>query len=441
MSFSFPEVGGGGTVSASPQASSPIQQSAAAATAPAPQPPPQSSSESSPSVAAATAPAEPPDPMTVFALELLAEINLLRTQPRVYAAAALTKNLQYFKGKELCIPGETILLTHEGAAAVRSAIDFLNTMRPVRPLTGLSFGMCRAAQDHVDDIGSTGVKSTSSSDGSSPFDRLDRHGKWTGRSSEVIFFGSETSARGVVASWVINDGDELRPDRECLLCEEYSFLGAAHGPHRSSRHMAVANFCTAFEELPSNSDAVRRLTSHVPVGVRSEALTSSPPVVISSAVTPSPPPPPPPPPSFTQTVSQESSPAPVALNTTESASAPTPSRNCGGCGLSVANCPRILDALDARWHVECFVCCNPNCNKNLQGTNFVSENGKPLCIDCADANAELCGGCGLPLKSGTFLEALNKSWHIDCFVCHKCHQPFPGGRFKLVGGHPHCSKC
>ena len=79
--------------------------------------------------------------------------------------------------------------TREGKAAVQEAIDFLEAVKPVEPLEW-SRGLIFAAQDHCEDAGPKGIFGHTGSDGSSPFDRMDRYGTRRGFAGENIMYGA-----------------------------------------------------------------------------------------------------------------------------------------------------------------------------------------------------------------------------------------------------------
>jgi hypothetical protein len=52
-----------------------------------------------------------------------------------------------------------------------------------------------------------------------------------------------------------------------------------------------------------------------------------------------------------------------------------------------------------------------------------------------------CTGCGKPMGTGDYEVALGKEYHVECFVCHYCKKPFPGGKFCQHEGHICHSAC
>ena len=129
---------------------------------------------------------------------LFDEMNLARRSPVEYAAF-LEPMLALFKDKVYTPPGAaTAIVTQEGASAVSEAIDFLKKQAPIEPFASVSAGMSKAARDHVEDTGPKGLLGHSGSDGSSPFDRLNRHGQWKKTAGENINYGAQQARDAII---------------------------------------------------------------------------------------------------------------------------------------------------------------------------------------------------------------------------------------------------
>ena len=176
--------------------------------------------------------------------EVLDELNLARTDPKRYAGflAALRP---YFNGNNLHRPGQPILITKEGVAAVDEAIDFLRTMQPLPALT-LSRGLSLAAESHVDDQQS-GAMGHTGSDNSQPWDRMNRYGTWQDEVAENIAYGGY-STRGVVVQLIVDDGVPGRQHRANMFSPEYRFVGVACGSHARLHDMCVMDFAAGYSE-------------------------------------------------------------------------------------------------------------------------------------------------------------------------------------------------
>jgi uncharacterized protein YkwD len=183
--------------------------------------------------------------MTTFEQEVLAEVNLARTDPVGYARH-LERLLQYFDGNLLRVPGTVALRTDEGPRAVREAIDALRAQTPLRALMG-SQGMARAARDHVKDLGPRGGFGHTGTDGSRMDGRISRYGRWDGTAAENISYGSDTP-RDVVISLLVDDGVPGRGHRVNILSAEWGFAGVGCGTHAKYRTMCVIDFAGAYRE-------------------------------------------------------------------------------------------------------------------------------------------------------------------------------------------------
>ena len=102
--------------------------------------------------------------------------------------------------------------------------------------------LCRAAEDHVADIGPKGILSHTGSDKSSYKVRVERHCKWGGSIFEAINYGPREQAKDVVISWVVDDGVPKRVHRTNLLSPELKQIGIACGPHKTAQFCNVAVF-------------------------------------------------------------------------------------------------------------------------------------------------------------------------------------------------------
>jgi uncharacterized protein YkwD len=176
--------------------------------------------------------------------EVLDELNLARTNPKRYAEF-LSEMRPYFNGNRLERPGEVILVTQEGVAAVDEAIKFLRSTQPVSALRS-SRGMSLAAKAHVRDQ-QDGAMGHTGSDGSQPWDRMNRYGTWDNKVAENISYGGNT-ARGVVIQLIVDDGVPSRGHRVNMLNPAYRFVGIGCGAHARFNDTCTLDFATRFIE-------------------------------------------------------------------------------------------------------------------------------------------------------------------------------------------------
>ena len=112
--------------------------------------------------------------------------NQIRKNPQSFIPK-LKSVLTCFKNKIYHIPGEDPIQTFEGDEAVKEAIQFLKTQKPVQELE-LSKEIQQACKDHVDDIGPKGITTHEGSDGKNLSDRIEKYCEWDGATAENLEF-------------------------------------------------------------------------------------------------------------------------------------------------------------------------------------------------------------------------------------------------------------
>ncbi|XP_077504862.1 Z band alternatively spliced PDZ-motif protein 52 isoform X4 [Amblyomma americanum] len=111
---------------------------------------------------------------------------------------------------------------------------------------------------------------------------------------------------------------------------------------------------------------------------------------------------------------------------------------CSSCGSPIRG--PFVTALGRNWCPEHFLCSNGSCRKSLQDIGFVEEQGKLYCEHCYECYmAPICRKCGHRIK-GDCLNALEQTWHPECFVCTYCKTAFGNSSFYLEDGMPYCEK-
>ena len=109
---------------------------------------------------------------------------------------------------------------------------------------------------------------------------------------------------------------------------------------------------------------------------------------------------------------------------------------CARCKKPITS--DMVNALNKSWHRECFTC--TGCNTPFATPSFYQKDGNPYCEACYKAAcAPKCAGCAKPIV-GSSLMALGKSFHPECFVCNVCKCPFPNGQFYNMDGVPVCQE-
>jgi uncharacterized protein YkwD len=183
-------------------------------------------------------------------VNVLAEVNRARTDPKGYAAK-LEALLPYYSGKVFRPPRPAPAMeTVEGADAVREAIRALRAQTPLRALAR-SDGLTHAARDLVVDQGPTTRTGHEGTDGSRPPDRVARYGTWGVALSENIAYGPFTKAQDFVAGLIVDDGVRDRGHRRNLFDPNIKVAGVACGPHRKFGSMCVIVHAGSFVQAPA----------------------------------------------------------------------------------------------------------------------------------------------------------------------------------------------
>jgi len=108
---------------------------------------------------------------------------------------------------------------------------------------------------------------------------------------------------------------------------------------------------------------------------------------------------------------------------------------CPYCNECVTD--KCIQACNKKWHVNHFMCWG--CGIGFPNGNFFEKEEYPYCETCfIERFAPRCASCG-EIITGDCLNALDLQWHPNHFVCTHCQQPFPGGAFFAVNGMPYCS--
>lgn len=174
---------------------------------------------------------------------VLAALNRVRTDP-VGFAGMLQQYRARMQGKRFLKPGTTNvwIVTQEGTAAVDEAIAVLRATPPL-PALSVNPGLALAAFDQVVWQGPRGEVGHRGEGGSSPSDRLIRHGLRPRMSGEDIDYGAE--GLQAVIDLIVDDGVASRGHRHNILNPDFRQVGIAIGPHRQYGTMCVIDLASA----------------------------------------------------------------------------------------------------------------------------------------------------------------------------------------------------
>ena len=178
--------------------------------------------------------------------EILAEINLARTQPQQYAAY-IEEFKKYYEGMRLMLPGsKRALSTFEGVRAVDEAIAFMRAASPA-PALEASEPAFSAAKDHAVDLITNAITGHIGSDGTKPNDRVDRYGRWLGGIAESIVYKVDT-ARNDVIGLIIDDGNATRGHRNDLFNPDYHYAGLSRSEQTANGQVCVIVYVGGFSK-------------------------------------------------------------------------------------------------------------------------------------------------------------------------------------------------
>ena len=176
--------------------------------------------------------------------DVILEINMVRYNPQMYAEQYMSWMKVFYSEKLLKIPGKITYKTEEGVNAFNECMEALREAEPV-PILKPSRGMTKACQLLVYDQSSTGKTGHKGSGNSTPTERANRFGNFTGYFAENIHYG-DSEPRFVVVSLLIDDGVRSRGHRKDILNKEFNKIGVSIGDHKVYGNMCVMNYATEF---------------------------------------------------------------------------------------------------------------------------------------------------------------------------------------------------
>lgn len=176
---------------------------------------------------------------------ILVEMNKVRANPPAYVRT-LDDWRNRFRGRRARVAPHLFLETQEGTSAVDEAIESLKKTKPV-PKLKPSKGLAAAARDQVSYQGKLGLVGHSGKNRSTPFDRMNRYGRWQGAAGENISYGA-SSPVAVVRDLIVDDGVPDRSHRVNMFRKDYRIAGVACGPHKTYRLMCVIAYAAAYKE-------------------------------------------------------------------------------------------------------------------------------------------------------------------------------------------------
>ena len=305
-----------------------------------------------------------------------------------------------------------VVVTKEGRAAVREAIDYLERRQarrgPGQPFDGANQpGLVLAARDHALDLGESGATGHAGRDGSRPAERVERYGEWGVSTGENIWFGSARAAAiDVVADLIVDDGVPSRGHRvsarrrrrprggaetdragqDNIFAEKFNVVGVDLAAHAVYGLVVVMELAGAFE---GDAGAIRAWRSRITPGSTKAGRRQAP---------------------------EEATHWDLGM--------------CGGCGESINGGSVISTADGRKWHKACFRCAA--CDAALAGGEYFERDGSVFCRpDYYRRFRQVCSKCGKVIE-GTTVQALGRAFHAECFSCARCGKVIKGTKFKTL---------
>ena len=285
-----------------------------------------------------------------------------------------------------------VVVTKEGRAAVREAIDYLERHQarrgPRRPFDGANQpGLALAARDHALDLGESGATGHTGRDGSRPVERVERYGEWDVSTGENIWFGSARAAAiDVVADLIVDDGVPSRGHRENMFSDKFNVVGVDLAAHAVYGLVVVMELAGAFE---GDAGAIRAWRSRITPGSTKAGRRQAP---------------------------EEATHWDLGM--------------CAGCGEAIKGGSVISTADGRKWHKACFRCAA--CDAALAGGEYFERDGSVFCRpDFYRRFGQVCSACGKVIE-GTTVQALGRAFHAECFSCARCGKAIKGTKFKTL---------
>ena len=187
--------------------------------------------------------------MSIVPKEVLKGINELRTNPKGFAEK-VKKYIAYFEDTKLVIPEAGIKIrTNEGAKAFEEAVEFLNTLEPVCPISG-SKGLTHIAEDFLEKVKGT---DPSKFNEINMEEIISKYGEFSGNFSRAMEFGGSNSEQ-VIVNLIVSDGDPSRSQRRALLNPELRVFGVATSGHPTYRTGTIITGCHQFKSKDDPND-------------------------------------------------------------------------------------------------------------------------------------------------------------------------------------------
>jgi uncharacterized protein YkwD len=144
--------------------------------------------------------------------------------------------------------------TQEGVSAWKEAASVLSSSAAKLPALQWSEGLAQACYDHINDQGPSGQNGHTGSDGSSPFDRIDKYVKSTA-SGENLAYSDSVTGTDMVLQLLIDDGVPNRGHRTNIVSTDFTHGGVSCGCHTVYTEMCCFAYGRDVKEIDSSATA------------------------------------------------------------------------------------------------------------------------------------------------------------------------------------------
>eukprot|EP00826_Nyctotherus_ovalis_P049183 TRINITY_DN589_c0_g1_i18.p1 TRINITY_DN589_c0_g1~~TRINITY_DN589_c0_g1_i18.p1 ORF type:complete len:210 (-),score=29.57 TRINITY_DN589_c0_g1_i18:143-772(-) len=183
--------------------------------------------------------------------DVLNEINIARHIPNVFITE-LVNRYQFFDELIYRNPDGYAIETYEGDKALTDAIDALKEQTPL-PVLIANKGLQRVALDYAENLIQSGDFTCPHIDtaDTTPAQRISKVVRWTRMAGECIAVG-EVTAIDIVASLIIDDGNDEKSNRRVLLDKDARIAGVVCVPHSVFGVISVIDVIGGEYEAQSN---------------------------------------------------------------------------------------------------------------------------------------------------------------------------------------------
>lgn len=172
--------------------------------------------------------------------------NAVRTNPKKFGKLYVLPITKKFKGKLFVKSNGVYIRTQEGVRAVHELYNYLRRRDGIS-IQQPSKGISRAAAGHAAEQSKTGKTGHYGNNGSSPFERMNRYGRWQGFAGENISYGNKDGL-SIVLQLLIDDGMPSRGHRKNIFNSDFHKVGVGIDSHSKYKNVCVIDYATDYIE-------------------------------------------------------------------------------------------------------------------------------------------------------------------------------------------------